>query len=66
MNHLEKERIYSSPSLILDDNDRGAGDVRGGVGPRTTHFYSQNVTFVRDSQYGGGGVSSYQHEHTLY
>ena len=46
----------------MEDNDRGADDGRGGVGPRTTHFYPQKVTFVRDKQHGG--IISYNNERT--
>ena len=34
--------------IILEDNYCDGGDGRGGVGPRTNHFYSQKVSFVRD------------------
>ena len=45
---LGQKRASSSSYWRLEDNYRGADDGRGGVGPRTTHFYPQKVAFVRE------------------
>ena len=53
MINLEKERLSSSSYWNLEDNYHCAGDGRGGVGPRTTHFSSHKVHFGRDRHDGG-------------
>ena len=48
MRHSNKDMYYYSLYLRRDDNLSVAGDGRGDVGTRTTHFYPQKVDFSTD------------------
>ena len=50
---LKKYRFSNPLSQRWTDNFSVSVDNRGGIGPRTTYFYSQKVTFGRDRHNGG-------------
>ena len=64
MVHSKRDRFSNPLYQRQNDNFSIAGDVRGGVGPKTTQFYPPKCDFGRGMH--NGGFLSYQSHHIAY